>query len=150
MYNDTAGTRGNGRGVSDGAATLEACKAACNANLQCVALSFGVDSDGCFLFFEVESTEINESFTFSSVVICATETLTRVEVRVYLDDIFRWLAKRLNQRYDLCYEAGTLEAGTMHLRRCKEVLRGRYVNVIQDASDLVLCEVEVMARPLCM
>lgn len=80
-----------------------------------------------------------------------TETLTLVEVRVYLDDIFRWqIMQKLNQSYDLCYEAGTLEAGTMHLRRCKEVLKGRYVKVIQDASDLVLCEVEVMARPLCM
>ncbi|KAK7105647.1 hypothetical protein V1264_017002 [Littorina saxatilis] len=84
-----------------------------------------------------------------------SQTLTLVEVRVYLDDIFRWLANKgvihtLDQSYDLCYEAGTLEAGTMHLRRCNEVLKGRHVKVIQDASDLVLCEVEVMARPLCM
>ncbi|XP_070203371.1 uncharacterized protein [Littorina saxatilis] len=82
-----------------------------------------------------------------------SQTLTLVEVRVYLDDIFRWLANKgvihtLDQSYDLCYEAGTLEAGTMHLRRCNEVLKGRHVKVIQDASDLVLCEVEVMARPL--
>ncbi|KAK7105350.1 hypothetical protein V1264_016743 [Littorina saxatilis] len=104
-------------------------------------------------FYDVEAVNIH--------LIVAGGNGLNGEVRVYLEDPIDVLVRERGRpgtyvpvgsflAYDtasLCFSYDN-EREAKGLRRCNKVLRGRYVFMTQNQSDLELCEMEVMAKTL--